>query len=144
MLLFLQEKGIIENYVVINCYSRASFYWRLFLYLHLGILQTSALVLAFKTRSVNIRVLYDSKAISASVFITSPIIVGLIIVTIALQDYMSLSGFFYYGLVMLSTAVFEGLVFVPKVSNGLCLSIILQLKRDHCCLISTYQLNCDH
>ena len=125
MLSLLQENGIIENYLVINCYSPSSFYWRLALYTHLGILQTSALVLAFKTRNVKIPVLNDSKAISASVFITSALDVGLIIVTISLQNYSSLIAFYFYGFIMLSTAVFVGLVFVPKVSKGLCLLIIL-------------------
>ena len=117
MLSLSQEKGIIENYLAINCYSPSSFYWRLALYTHLGILQISALALAFKTRNVKIPVLNDSKAISASVFITSALNAGLIIVTISLQNYSSLIAFYFYGFVMLSTAVFVGLVFVPKVSH---------------------------
>ena len=115
MFLFVQEKGIIENYFVINCYSPVSLYWRLFLYVYLGILQTTAAVLAFKTRYVKIPVLNDSKSLSASVFITSVLAVGLVIVTVSLRSYSSIRAFYYYGGVMLSTGVFVFLVFVPKV-----------------------------
>ena len=115
MFVFLQEKGIIENYLVIYCYTSVSFYWRLFLYLYLAILQVSALVLAFKTRNVKIKVLNDSKEISAIVYITSVIDVELIIVTIALSDYNNLISFFYYGGVLIATTVILSLVYVPKV-----------------------------
>ena len=115
MFIFLQEKGIIENYLVIYCYTSVSFYWRLFLYLYLAILQVSALVLAFKTRNVKIKVLNDSKEISAIVYITSVVDVELIIVTIALSDYNNLIAFFYYGGVLIATTVILSLVYVPKV-----------------------------
>ena len=112
---FLQEKGIIENYLVIFCYTSISFYWRLALYLYLAILQVSALVLAFKTRNVKIKVLNDSKEISAIVYITSVIAVYLIVVTIGLSDYNNLLAFFYYGGILLVTTVILSLVYVPKV-----------------------------
>ena len=112
---FFQEKGIIENYFVIHCYTSISFYWRLFLYAYLALLQASALMLAFKTRNVKIKVLNDSKEISAIVYITSVIDVELIVVTIALGDYRNLTAFFYYGGVLIATTVILALVFVPKV-----------------------------
>lgn len=85
------------------------------LYLYLAILQTAALVLAFKTRNVKIKVLNDSKEISAIVYITSVIDVELILVTIALTFYNNLIAFFYYGGVLIATTVLLSLVYVPKV-----------------------------
>ena len=111
----MQEKGIIENYRVINCYPPASFYWRLVLYFYLAVLQISALVLALKIRNVKIKVLNDSKAISVIVFVTSALDVGLIIVTLALENYINLRAVFFYGGVLSATTVFVGLIYVPKV-----------------------------
>ena len=92
-------------------------YWWLALYSYLAILQVSALVLAFKTRSVEIKMLNDSKEISAIVYITSVVDVELIIVNIALSDYGNLLTFFYHGGVLIGTTVILSLVYVPKVTR---------------------------
>ena len=115
MFMSLQEKGIIENYLVIYCYTSVSLYSRLLVYSYLAILQVSALVLAFKTRNVEIKVLNDFKEISAIVYITSVVDVELIIVTIALWEYSNLNAFFYYGGVLVGATVTLSLVYIPKV-----------------------------
>ena len=113
--LFLQEKGIIENYVWIYCYTSDTLYWWLALYFYLAILQVSALVLAFKTRHVEIKVLNDSKETYAIVYITSVIVAELLIVTIALSEYNNIFTCFYYGGILIAATVILSLVYVPKV-----------------------------
>ena len=116
-----QEKGIIENYFVIECYTLASFSWRLFLYLYFGILQAVALVLAFKIRKVEIKVLNDSKEISTIAYITSVILVELIIVSSLLYNYSSVQRLLYYSGILITTMSIVGLIYVPKVVKQICI-----------------------
>ena len=113
--LYSQENGIPENYFFIECYKPASFSWQLVLYLYLAILQTIALVLAFKIRKIEIKVLNDSKEISAIVYITTVIDVELILVSTLLYDYKNIRVLLYYGGVLIMATVIVGLVYIPKV-----------------------------
>ena len=113
--LYTQEKGIIENYFVIKCYTVASFSWQIALYLYLAILQAAALVLAFKIRKVEIKVLNDSKEISAIVYITTVIDVELILVSTLLHNYRTGRLLLYYGGILIMATVIVGLIYIPKV-----------------------------
>ena len=112
-----QENGIIENYFVVECYTPASFSWQLFFYLYLAILQTIALVLAFKIRKIEIKVLNDSKEISAIVYITTVLGVKLMLVTSLLYNYRNIRLLLYYSGALIITTVIVGLVHIPKVYN---------------------------
>ena len=90
-------------------------YWRLVLYFYLAVLQTTALVLAFKIRKVKIKVLNDSREISAIVYITSVIDVELILITVLLDNYNNVQLLLYYGGVQIAAVVVAGLVYLPKV-----------------------------
>ena len=113
--LYFQEKGIIENYFSIKCNTIASFSWICFLYLYLAMLQTTALVLAFKIRKVEIKVLNDSKEILAIVYITTVILVEIMLVSALLYSYRNIRLLLYYSGVLIITTVIVGLVHIPKV-----------------------------
>ena len=74
--------------------------------------------LAFKIRNIRIRGLNDSKQVSIILYVTSVIILVILIVNFVYGDYIDVDGFVYgFGL---STAVTFVLVltFVPKVCDG--------------------------
>ena len=72
-------------------------------------------VLAFSIRKVKIKGLNDSKEISIILYITSIILVIVIVITLALGDYINVSGsIFSLGISTASTVVL-GFIFVPKV-----------------------------
>lgn len=75
-----------------------------------------AVILAFSIRKVKIKGLNDSKEISAIVYITSIILVLTIVMTLALRDFINVSG--TVNAVGYSTAatVVLGFIFIPKVS----------------------------
>lgn len=75
-----------------------------------------AVILAFSIRKVKIKGLNDSKEISAIVYITSIILVLTIVMTLALRDFINVSG--AVNAVGYSTAatVVLGFIFIPKVS----------------------------
>lgn len=75
-----------------------------------------AVILAFSIRKVKIKGLNDSKEISAIVYITSIILVLTIVMTLALRDFINVSG--TVNAVGYSTAatVVLAFIFIPKVS----------------------------
>ena len=102
---------------MINCFSRLSFIWQIVLYLYLAVLQVSALVLAFKTRKVKIKVLNDSKEISAIIYVTSVIDFELLVVSVLLQDYNNIQELLFAGGVLIATTTVLALVYLPKVDT---------------------------
>ena len=105
-----------ENYVWV-CYQPGSppFFFDLFLFLYLGVLQIVGLILAFQTRKVKIPILNDSKFVAALVYISSVVFVALVLVTFSLSGYINISnGIFSAGIMILAT-IFLILMFVPKV-----------------------------
>ena len=110
-----QEKGIIENYFTIKCYPLLSFFWQLVIYLYLTILQTIALVLAFKIRKVEIKELNNSKEISAIVYITTVIAIELMLGHILLYKYNNVAHLLYYSGVVIMATMTVGLIYIPKV-----------------------------
>ena len=80
-----------------------------------GVLQLIALLLAFRTRNINVKGLDDAKYIISTVYITTIGIVVIAMTFLVLREFLivyiatiSLTLFF-------ATAVILGLVFIPKV-----------------------------
>ena len=113
-----QKFGVREfNYVWV-CYeaSSPSFYWQIFAFAYLAILQIIGIVLAFQTRKVKMPGLRDSKFVAAVIYISSIILVVLALVTFTLRTYINIgTGIIATGIFTLTTT-FLGLVFIPKVS----------------------------
>ena len=79
------------------------------------VIQLIGVILAFSIRKVKIKGLNDSKEISIILYVTSIILVIVIVITLALGDYINVSGsIFSLGISTASTVVL-GFIFVPKV-----------------------------
>ncbi len=78
-------------------------------------LQVAAVILAFKTRKVKIKVLNDSKYVAAIIYITSMVVVALIVITFALDSYIVVTEVLFSGGLILATTTFLGFIFIPKV-----------------------------
>ena len=104
---------------MINCFSTPSLIWYFAVYFYMGVLEIIGLVLAIKTRKVKIKVLNDSREISAIIYAISVMSVELVVVSFLLQDYSSIQDLLYLGGVLILTTVSLGLLFLPKVSSSL-------------------------
>jgi len=78
------------------------------------VIQLIGVVLAFSIRKVKIKGLNDSKEISIILYISSIILVIVIVITLALGDYINVGGgVFSLGISTGSTVVL-GFIFIPK------------------------------
>lgn len=101
------------------CYEASSpnFFWKIFIYAYLGVLQIVGILLAFQTRKVKVPGLKDSKFVAAVVYISSLVIVALALVTFALRTYINISsGIKVTGIFTMTTMILV-FIFVPKVYN---------------------------
>ena len=107
-----------EEYSVWRCYEVGSppFYCDLLIFIYLALLQIVGIVLAFQTRKVKIRVLNDSKFVAALVYISSIVLVVIVLITFILRSYINISAALFSGGIMILATVFLVLMFVPKVS----------------------------
>jgi len=86
------------------------------LYGYKGLLQVTALILAFRTRKVKVKGLDDSKYIAAAIYITSIVLAVIIVATYTLADYVNVFPAVVGAGFLLGTTMILVLVFVPKVS----------------------------
>ena len=127
-----QNLGIRENYCVWVCQesSTPSFFWQIFVFTYLIMLQIMGIVLAFQTRKVRLRGLRDSKYVAAIIYISSISIVVMALVTFALENYINVgTGILSVGIFLLTT-MFLVLIFVPKVTF-LQLQLLFVLRKSH-------------
>ena len=113
----VQFLGVKEEYFIWVCYEASSpnFFWRIFIFTYLAILQIIGMLLAFQTRKVKFKGLNDSKFVAAIIYISSIVLVALALVTFALRTYINIgTGVFVAGILTLTT-IFLALNFVPKV-----------------------------
>ena len=117
--LLSKSLGIKEEYSVWVCYEASSpnFFWKIFIFAYLGILQIEGIVLAFQTRKVKIPGLKDSKFVAAVVYISSIILVALALVTFALRTYINISSGIRMAGIFTMTTMILILLFVPKVKE---------------------------
>lgn len=105
------------------CYEASSpaYFWQIFIYAYLVMLQIVGIVLAFQTRKVKLQGLRDSKFIASIVYMSSIILVILALVTFGLRTYINIgTGIFVAGIFILTTITLS-LIFIPKVS--MCMSV---------------------
>ena len=116
----VQFLGVKEEYFIWVCYEASSpnFFWRIFIFTYLAILQIIGMLLAFQTRKVKFKGLNDSKFVAAIIYISSIVLVALALVTFALRTYINIgTGVFVAGILTLTT-IFLALNFIPKVRNS--------------------------
>ncbi len=113
---FTQDDGIRIEFCAWECYnSMLPFFWVAMEYVYLFLLQAVAVVLAFKTRKVKIKELNDSKSVACIIYVTTIVMSVLMIITFASDGYIIVTEALFSGGIMLATAVFLGLTFIPKV-----------------------------
>ena len=127
MLSFLstQKLGIRQQYFVWACFDHGDdgYYCDLLIFVYLALLQIVGIVLAFQTRKVKISALNDSTFVAALVYISSVVLVALVLVTFALQGYINIQGAIFSGGVLLLAYVYLILMFASKVLHmQVCLS----------------------
>ena len=74
-----------------------------------------AVILAFRTRKVTIKVLNDSKYLTIIIYVSTIILTAMIICTTALDEFLNTDAATFGGLILLFTTVVIGLIFIPKV-----------------------------
>ena len=72
-------------------------------------------MLAIRTRKVKISILNDSKYITAIVYVSSLVLVVMMLVTFVSGNLQNLNEAFFSAGLLLSTYIFLGLTFIPKV-----------------------------
>ena len=68
-----------------------------------------------QTRKVKIKALNDSKFVAAIIYVTSIVLMLVIVVTFALYNYRNIAELVFNGALMLGTVAVLCLIFVPKV-----------------------------
>lgn len=111
-----QDDGIMENFLVVNCFSPGSFIWQLSIYLYIAIMHACTLVLAFRTRKVKISVLKETKELTIIVCVGTFVSVQTIVFGFLLQDYNNVQEIFFNSGLIILTTTFLVLLYVPKVS----------------------------
>ena len=73
-------------------------------------------MLAIRTRKVKISILNDSKYITAIVYVSSLVLVVMMLVTFVSGNLQNLNEALFSAGLLLSTYIFLGLTFIPKVA----------------------------
>ena len=111
-----QDDGIVENFLIINCFSTGSFIWQSVIYFYLGLLLVAALILAFQTRKVKISVLNETKEMTIIVCVTAFISLQTLVFGFLLQDYNNVQRIFFNSGVFIVATSFLVFLYVPKAS----------------------------
>lgn len=111
-----QEDGIVIRHLSYSCYRFAATIWLIVLYVFLALLQIVAIVFALQTRKVKIKALNESKEVTVIIYVSSIILVGLVIVSFALRSYKNVTEALFSGGLIAANTTFLLVVFVPKVS----------------------------
>ena len=91
--------------------------WIIVLYLYILLTQLIAVFLAFRTRKVEIKVLNDAKYVAFIIYLTSFIIVIMIICAVLLSNYLNADGAVFGGLLYIFITTVLSVLFIPKVSG---------------------------
>ena len=78
-------------------------------------MQLVGIILAFQTRKVRIPILNDSKSVTALIYISSIVLVVIVLITFILRGYLNVSAAMFYGGIILLATIFLIFIFIPKV-----------------------------
>ena len=119
-----------------QCYESGSipFVLDLLIFVYLGLLQLVGIILAFQTRKVRIPILNDSKSVTALIYISSIVLVVIVLITFILRGYINICAAIFSGGVILLATFFLVLSFIPKVSCSFS-SILLPCMKILACYI---------
>ena len=80
-------------------------------------LQIIAIILAIQTRKVRIKILNDSKEVATIIYITSIVLVELVIVSFALSSFYNIHEALYDAGLLIVAITILLVIFAPKVSD---------------------------
>ena len=137
-----QPLGMITERYTYICDSKSRDIFLGFLYGYKMILQILALIFAFSIRKVKVKGLNDAKSIAASIYVTSIVLVVIIVSTYTLKGYINLFVSLFCIGFFVGTTVILMLVFVPLVSIVVfviavvffCCCFCCCPNHHHCCL----------
>jgi gamma-aminobutyric acid type B receptor len=111
------SSAIREDYSVWQCHESGSipFVFDVLIFVYLGLLQLVGIILAFQTRKVRISILNDSKSVTALIYISSIVLVVIVLITFILRGYLNVSAAMFYGGIILLATIFLIFIFIPKV-----------------------------
>ena len=105
------------TYERLQCVSNIhSIIWGTVGIIYKTILHTTAVILSFLTRKVEVNVLNDSKYTAAGVYTSTGLTILLVLVIFTLANYRNASVAAVSTFIFLDSVVFLGLTFIPKVS----------------------------
>ena len=107
------------------CTSQASFIWLPVLFAYKGFVLLVGMFLAFETRKVKIKSLNDSRFIAMSIYGAVIVSVTLTPIGFLLQNFPNVQYAIIGIMIIFSTSLILGLVFVTKVSYSFVKSITL-------------------
>lgn len=113
----LQDRGITLVFYVTRCFSATEEYWFPIIIGYKVLLQIIGAFLAFNIRKIKIKGLNDSKEISIILYITTIIIIFVVIGTLVFGDYINVDGAVYGLGVSTATHCVLIFIFVPKVQT---------------------------
>ena len=120
-----QVLEVIHHYFIHTCMRPERQITLGIIYGYKALLQLLAVVLALKTRKVKVKGLDDSKYIIAATYISSLVLLTVIIMTYTAQEYIHTYAVVTSVSFLLGSTIIVGLVFIPKVSEirfGTCVS----------------------
>ena len=107
------------QYKAFQCLSSASIPWQILIFVYLGGLHIIAIILAVQTRKVKVKVLNETKEVTAIIYISSIILVVLISVSFTVTQFKHISeACISTGLLTVTTS-FLIANFAPKVLYAL-------------------------
>ena len=75
-----------------------------------------AIVLAIRTRNIEVEAVNDAKETQAIVYISTALIILAVVCNFTLEGYVNIYGFVLGITILVDSAMFLGLTFIPKVS----------------------------
>ncbi len=87
-------------------------------FVYLAILQIIGIVLAIQTRKIKIKLLNDSKYISAVIYISSIALFFIGSNVLIPDQFINIEEAVYSGSILVGTTSFLALIFIPKVINA--------------------------
>ncbi|XP_011409429.2 PREDICTED: gamma-aminobutyric acid type B receptor subunit 1-like [Amphimedon queenslandica] len=110
----INDEGKLQDHYILICNQSATVIWLALSFGYKGLLQVSAIFMAFHTRRVKVKILNESKEIAAIIYINSIVLVLLAASEFTLATHHNAyAALFGLGLLTEAT-LFLGLIFIPK------------------------------
>ena len=117
-----QSNGIRQISFVWVCFSTTAptYFVDIAIYVYLVILQLISIILCFQTRKVKVSSLNDSKYVASIIYISSIVLVMMILVNFTLHNFINILSGVFIGSALIMASLFLGLTFIPTVGIHVC------------------------